>query len=151
MAEALVQDPFEYLEADHKKVAKILDELDDTTERAEKTREEGFAELKRLLDIHAEVEEKVLYPALEELKKTHEITMEAFEEHHVMKILLKELEAMPNDSEVWTAKLAVLKENTEHHVEEEETDMFVKARSALSQEQKDKLAEEMNTFLVGKI
>ncbi|HVG20670.1 MAG TPA: hypothetical protein VNI02_16595, partial [Blastocatellia bacterium] len=50
-----------------------------------------------------------------------------------------ELEASPKDSEQWTAKLTVLKENVEHHVEEEEGEMFKQARSALSKEEVEQL------------
>ncbi len=142
-----INDPFAYLEQDHKAVAALLDELDDTTERAEKTREELFAELQEALTLHANLEEQVLYPALEHVKQTHELALEAFEEHHVVKTLLAEMADTPYDTEEWTAKLTVLKENIEHHVEEEETDMFDKARSALTQEQQDALAMEMEKFL----
>ncbi len=145
--EIVVKDPFGYLEADHKKIANLLDQLEDTTENAIKTRAELFPQLKQGLDAHALVEEKVLYPALEEIRKTHDITMEAFEEHHVVKILLKELDAGDQQSEEWIAKLKVLKENVEHHVMEEENDMFKKARSALNQEQQNDLAREMQDFL----
>ncbi len=104
-----ITDSFKYLEEDHKLVARLLDELDDTTERAEKTREETFAELNEALTLHAQLEEEVLYPALKSLKEIHDLTMESFEEHHVLKILLKELAGTLVDTEEWTAKLTVLK------------------------------------------
>ncbi len=126
---------FDILKEDHKKVSGIFEKLEPTTERAVKTREELFARLKTELDVHARVEEKVLYPVLEQIEKTHEITLEAFEEHRLVKQLLAELDDTAKDSEQWMAKLTVLKENVEHHVEEEEGDMFKKAQSALSKEQ----------------
>jgi len=142
-----ITDPFKYLENDHKAVAKLLDELEKTTERAVKTRDELFAELNDSLTLHANIEEHVLYPALEHLKTTHDITLEAFEEHHVVKILLEELSSIPQDTEQWTAKLKVLKENIEHHVEEEEDDMFTKARKALDRDKLDALALEMEKYI----
>jgi hemerythrin-like domain-containing protein len=147
----LVENPFKYLEEDHKKVADLLETLADTTERAEKTRKEVFQELFDALMLHAELEERILYPALEEVKKTHEITKEAFEEHHVIKQLLREMSETAEDSEEWTAKLKMLKENVEHHVDEEEGEMFTKARTALPQEEIDNLAAEMNAFLEEKL
>jgi hypothetical protein len=125
---------FETLKADHEKVAGIFERLEPTTERGVKTRTELFARLKTELDAHANLEETVLYPALLEYEETREIALEGVEEHRVVKKLLAELEAMPVDSEQWKAKLTVLKENVEHHVEEEEGEMFKSARKALSRE-----------------
>ena len=128
-------DAIALLKADHEKVDALFAQLEETTERAEKTREELFTKLKQELDLHAHVEEKIFYPAIKEAEETRDITMEAFQEHHVVKVLLRELDAMEVTSETWTAKLKVLKENVEHHVEEEEDEMFKKARNVLSADQ----------------
>lgn len=130
---------FALLKADHKKVADILEKLDSTTERGVKTREELFTQLKTELDVHARIEETIFYPALEEAKETRDITLEAFEEHRLIKQLLGELEKMSKDQEEWTAKFTVLKENIEHHVEDEEGEMFPNARKVLSEEQAETL------------
>jgi hypothetical protein len=130
---------FELLKKDHEKVSGILEKLDATTERGVKTREELFTQLKTELDIHAQIEEQILYPVLKEAKETKDITLEAYEEHGVVKQLLAELEAMPKDDEMWGAKLTVLKENVEHHVEEEEGEMFKSAREVLSREEIEEL------------
>jgi hypothetical protein len=136
-------DAFELLKKDHEKVSGILEKLDATTERGVKTREELFTQLKQELDIHARVEEEIFYPVLKDAKETEEITLEAFEEHAVVKQLLSELEALPKDDETWGAKLTVLKENVEHHVEEEEGEMFKNAKKVLSSEQLEGLGEQM--------
>jgi iron-sulfur cluster repair protein YtfE (RIC family) len=128
-------DAFELLKKDHEKVSGIFEKLEPTTERGVKTREELFARLKQELEIHTKIEEQILYPVLKEAEDTHDITLEAYEEHNVVKTLLTELEALPKDDETWEAKLTVLKENVEHHVEEEEGEMFKKARKVLSSEQ----------------
>ena len=130
---------FALLKADHKKVAGILEKLDSTTERGVKTREELFSQLKTELDVHARIEETIFYPALEEAKETRDITLEAFEEHRLVKQLLGELDEMSKDQEEWTARFSVLKENVEHHVDEEESEMFPKARKVLSEEQVEEL------------
>ncbi|HKS29481.1 MAG TPA: hemerythrin domain-containing protein [Pyrinomonadaceae bacterium] len=135
---------FELLKKDHQKVSELFKQLEDTTERAVKTREELFGKLKQELDIHARIEETIFYPAIKEAEETHEITLEAIEEHNVVKQLLSELDSMPVDDERWTAKLTVLKENVEHHVEEEEGEMFKDARKVLSTEQVNELGERMN-------
>ena len=134
---------FTLLKDDHKKVAGILEKLDATTERGVKTREELFTQLKTELDIHAEIEETIFYPALEEHDETRDITLEGIEEHRIVKQFLAELDAMAKDDEVWTAKMTVLKENIEHHVEEEEGEMFSKARKALTDEEVESLGTRM--------
>ncbi|MEP6635790.1 MAG: hemerythrin domain-containing protein [Acidobacteriota bacterium] len=131
------------LKNDHKKVAGILEKIDGTTERALKTREELFTELKSELDLHAEIEEQIFYPVLEKKDETRDITLEAFEEHRLVKQLLGELESAPKDDEQWTAKFTVLKENVEHHVEEEEDDMFKKVRKVLSEAELEELGARM--------
>ena len=132
-------DAITLLKTDHEKVAGIFEKLEETTERAERTREELFTKLKQELDLHAHIEEKIFYPAIKQAEETRDITMEALQEHHVVKVLLRELDAMGVTSETWTAKLKVLKENVEHHVEEEEGEMFKKARTVLSKDQLEEL------------
>ena len=130
---------FTLLKEDHQKVAGILEKLDKTTERGVKTREELFAQLKSELDIHTEIEETIFYPELEKHDETRDITLEGIEEHLIVKELLAELDALAKDDEVWTAKMTVLKENVEHHVKEEEGEMFPKARKALTEEEIESL------------
>lgn len=134
---------FALLKADHEKVAGMLETIENTSERALKGREEIFARLKEELDLHAAIEEEIFYPALEDAEETRDITLEAYEEHRLVKQLLSELEAAPKDSEEWAAKFSVLKENIEHHVEEEEGEMFEKARQALTKEEIEELGERL--------
>jgi hemerythrin superfamily protein len=136
---------FKLLKADHKKVAGILEKIDATTERGVKTREELFTQLKTELDVHAHIEETMFYPELEKADETHDITLEAFEEHRLVKQLLGELEKMDKGDEQWTARFTVLKENVEHHVEEEEGEMFPKARKVLSEQQAETIGTRMET------
>jgi hemerythrin-like domain-containing protein len=134
---------FELLKQDREKVSGIFEKLEPTTERALKTRQELFEKLRNELEIHTKIEETIFYPVLKEAAETRDITMEAFEEHNVVKSLLEEMSAISVDSEEWTAKLTVLKENVEHHVEEEEGEMFKSARQVLSKEQIEELGARM--------
>src|SRR6185436_1921747 len=134
---------FTLLKDDHEKVAGILEKIDETTERAIKGREELFTQLKSELEIHTRIEEEILYPTLEEYEETRAISLEAYEEHAVVKQLLKELSSQPKDDEQWTAKFTVLKENIEHHVEEEEGEMFKKARKVLSEDEIETLGNRL--------
>ncbi len=134
---------FALLKEDHKKVASLFAEIDSTTERTEKTREELFEELKSALEYHTKVEEEYLYPVLEETGITHELALEAEAEHGVVKALLEEVSSMSPTEDEWTAKITVMKENIEHHVEEEETEMFPKAEKVMSEEQLKILSEQI--------
>jgi iron-sulfur cluster repair protein YtfE (RIC family) len=142
-----VSDPFQYIEEDHEGIASLLERLDATTEEAEKTREELFPQLQERLTRHAEMEETLLYPVLEKIDTTHDLTMEAYEEHNVAKTLLEELSSMDVQMEEWSAKLTVLKENVEHHVEEEETEIFPKARKEVSKEERESLAKQIEEWV----
>ncbi len=121
-------DAIKLLKADHDKVKKLLTELESTTERGVKTRQELFATIKGELTIHEVIEEEIFYPELKSHPKAREIVLEGYEEHNVVDKLMKELEELPVDHETWGAKAKVMKENIEHHIEEEEGEMFKKAR-----------------------
>ncbi len=133
-------DAFELLKNDHKKVSQLFKEIESASGQA---KTQVFSRLKRELDVHAHIEEKVFYPALENTDEARDITLEAYEEHKVVKDLLGELASGGAPSDEWDAKLTVLKENVEHHVEEEEGELFSKARRALSREQIERLGAEM--------
>ncbi|MBA3737471.1 MAG: hemerythrin domain-containing protein [Actinobacteria bacterium] len=131
------------LEEDHRKMKKLLSELESTTERGVKTREKLFATVKDELTVHETIEEEIFYPALKEHPKTKEITLEAYEEHHVVDMVMAEIEGVPYDDERWGAKFKVMKENIEHHIEEEEKEMFKQARQAFEEGELEALGERM--------
>lgn len=133
-------DAFNLLKADHRKVEELFSELESARGQA-KLR--VFEEIKTELDLHTHIEEKIFYPALEKPKQTHDLTLEAYEEHDVVKKLLKELSQAKTATEEWEAKAKVLQENVEHHVEEEENELFPKAESALGEEKIEALGEQM--------
>jgi hemerythrin-like domain-containing protein len=134
---------FTLLKADHEKVAGIFEKLEPTTERGVKTREELFAQLKNELDVHTRIEEEILYPRLKEIDETEDLTLESYEEHAVVKTLLAELDELAKDDETWGPKLKVLQENVEHHVEEEEGELFPKAQKQLSTEELNELGDKL--------
>jgi hypothetical protein len=136
-------DALSLLKEDHDKVKDMLAKLDQTTERALKTREEIFAKLKSDLEVHETIEEELLYPALKEHAKSKEIALEAWEEHHVVDMVVGEISETPFDDETWGAKLTVMKENLEHHIEEEEGEMFKQARDVIGREGLEELGRRM--------
>ena len=131
------------LEEDHKKMRGLLDQLESTTERGVRTREELFATIKGELTLHETIEEEIFYPALKEHPKAVDIVLEGYEEHHVVDLVMAELEGLPVDDETWGAKAKVMQENVEHHMEEEEGDMFKQARSIFDREELEALGEKM--------
>lgn len=136
-------DAIALLTEDHRTVKKLLDELEKTTERGVKTRQELFSKIKLELTVHEIIEEEIFYPALKEHPKAQDIVLEAYEEHHVVDLLMGELSALPVDDETWGAKATVMKENIEHHVEEEEGDMFKQARQVFDKAELAQLGEAM--------
>jgi iron-sulfur cluster repair protein YtfE (RIC family) len=135
-------DAFELLKNDHAKVSSLFDQIEPATDAA--TRQQLFTQLKQELDLHAHIEETILYPALKGAAETSDLTEEAYEEHQEVKDLLAELEATPPDSEEWSDMIVELRENVEHHVEEEEGEMFVKAREVLSAQQLNEISAQMS-------
>ncbi len=123
-------DAIAVLKADHGRVADLFDKFEGLGDRAHKTREATVGKIIEELSVHAGIEEEVFYPAVRErfADKGDSQVLEALEEHHVVKLLLVELESMPSTSERYTAKVTVLREIVDHHVDEEEDELFKKVR-----------------------
>ena len=136
-------DAITLLKADHEKMRGLLSELESTTERGVKTRSELFATIKGELTLHEIIEEEIFYPELKAHPKAKDIVLEAYEEHHVVDLLMSELESLDVQDETWGAKALVMKENVEHHMEEEEGDMFRKARQVFDAAELDDLGTRM--------
>ena len=131
------------LKDDHQKMRKLLSELESTTERGVKTREELYAKIKGELSVHEVIEEEIFYPALKEHPKAKDIVLEAYEEHHVVDTVMAELDGLSVDDETWGAKAKVMTENVEHHMEEEEGEMFQKARQVFDKDELEELGARM--------
>jgi len=136
-------DALTVLKKDHDKVRTLLSELEETTERAIKTRQEGLARLKSDLAIHEQIEERIFYPKLKEHAESRAIVLEAYEEHDVVNTILREIEQTPVEDETWAAKFKVMKENLEHHIEEEEGEMFDTTRELFEPSALEELGEQM--------
>jgi len=131
------------LKTDHDKVKELLSDLESTTERGVKTREELFATIKGELTVHETIEEEIFYPALKQHPKAKDIVLEAYEEHHVVDNVMAELEGLDVSDETWGAKAKVMKENIEHHIEEEEGEMFKQARQVFDRQELEDLGAQM--------
>lgn len=137
------QDAIALLEKDHRRFEDLLKRGEETTDRARKERTELLNTLTAELNLHELVEEKILYPALKAHPETRDIVLEGYQEHHVADVLARELHGLATDDERWGAKFKVLKESLEHHIQEEEGDMFRKARAIFSREELQALGADM--------
>ncbi|TMF07845.1 MAG: hemerythrin domain-containing protein [Chloroflexi bacterium] len=140
-------DAIQLLKDDHKKVEKIFSDLENKRD----DRRALFPELDRELTIHAEIEEKIFYPAAKGAEPTRDLVLESIEEHRQIKMVLADLEQTDMRTAQWAADLKVLKEDVMHHVGEEENDLFPKVKKVLSEEQLEDLGtrmEEMKVELV---
>lgn len=115
------------LKKDHVLVKGIFDQFEDSEDKAEKKQlaDKAISELK----IHAEIEEEIFYPALRK-SGGDGLIEEADEEHHVAKMIIAELELMHGGEENFSAKFEVLAENIRHHIKEEESELFAKAKES---------------------
>ncbi|MFN2443035.1 MAG: hemerythrin domain-containing protein [Thermoanaerobaculia bacterium] len=131
-------DAIALLKEDHKRVKELLKKLDETTERGVATRQKLLGQIEMEVKVHTTIEEEIFYPAFKkagEKKDDEEMFYEATEEHHVVDLVLPELKKTDPSSPVFGAKATVLKELIEHHADEEEKEMFPRARKLLSKDE----------------
>jgi hemerythrin-like domain-containing protein len=131
------------LEADHRTLKGVMDDIESSTDRAVRTREELFGKFHVLLAAHEVIEETIFYPALKEHPKARDIVLEGYEEHHVVDEVMDEIKDLPVDDETWHPKAKVMIENVRHHMQEEEQEMFRQARAAFNREELEQLGERM--------
>ena len=128
---------YDMLRKDHERVREIFAQLERTTEADDSRREDLFGALYRELDVHSQAEEKFLYSRLKGEDETRELVLESLDEHKEVKRGLDELESMDKGGAEWIPRLRALRESVEHHVEEEENELFPRARKVLDEEEAD--------------
>lgn len=128
------------LEGQHREVEELFTKLEKA--RGGEAKRRVFTELADKLAVHATIEERHFYPAVK-AKRTEDILLESLEEHLGIKRVLADLLAVEPDDETFEAKAKVLKEQVEHHVEEEEDDLFPKVKKLLDEETLIALAQQM--------
>ncbi len=132
---------------DHEKVKDILTRLTESTERAVKTRTELLQKLEMEVTIHTQLEEQILYPAYKEAGGKEELKMyhEAKEEHRTVdSLVLPDLKATDPGSLEFSGRAKVCKELLEHHIEEEEEEMFPKARELFDEARLEEMGQQMS-------
>lgn len=136
------------LKSDHVNVKRLLRQLDETTERATKERERLVNEIERELKLHSQLEEEIFYPAFKavaEKTDSENLFYEAIEEHHLVDIELPSLKSASTKSPEFGAKAKVLRDMVEHHIREEEGQMFARARQLFDEDQLRELGDLMQS------
>lgn len=137
----------ELLKQDHDKVDRLFQKVKATEEEKHK---ELFEQIKQELEVHTHIEETIFYPKIKEEKELEDIVLEGIEEHHQVKMFLRELSNLAGDSEKFEPKLTVLIEDVAHHVMEEEGEMFPKIEkifdAATLEDLGKKMEEEKKSF-----
>lgn len=137
------------LKTDHEKVKGILSQLSESTDRALKKRVELLDKLELEITIHTQLEEQILYPAFKEAggKEQDEMYYEAKEEHRTVdSLVLPDLKSTDPSSPEFAGRVKVVKELLEHHIEEEETEMFPQAKKLLGNAKLEELGKEMEVM-----
>jgi hemerythrin-like domain-containing protein len=133
-------DAITLLKQDHQKVRKLLKQLESNGDF------ELFRKIETELKVHTQIEEEIFYPAFKDSIKSEKdlhLYYEALEEHHVVDLVLPEIKESDEGSAEFEAKAKVLRDLVEHHAEEEETEMFPKARKAMGAARLRELGEEL--------
>jgi hemerythrin-like domain-containing protein len=140
------KDAIALLSEDHQRVRRLLKELEETTEKSATKREKLLATIEQELRVHTKIEEDVFYPAFFDAARSSddkELYYEAVEEHHVVDLVLPELKGADPAGVPFAAKAKVLKDLVEHHAEEEEEEMFPRARKLMDRERLLELREQL--------
>lgn len=139
----------ELLKKDHETVSKLFKSFESAKEADQKDSCQQIArEICEALTVHATVEEELFYPAVDakaegQDEDAEDKVKEADEEHRLVKALVSEIEDMEAGDDHFEAKVKVLKDLVEHHVEEEEGELMPKAKKLLSKEELENIGEEV--------
>jgi hemerythrin superfamily protein len=132
-------DAVSLLKADHAKVKQLFTQFEAAEGEA---KEDIFKQIFKELQVHTKVEEEIFYPAVK--KFDSEGANEAFEEHSIVDFILGAMKRLSPDDEAYDAKFTTLKENVEHHIEEEEGEMFPEAQEKIPASQMAEMGKEMS-------
>jgi hemerythrin-like domain-containing protein len=146
-------DAIALLTDDHKAVKKLFKSyhslIDDEAKGSQKA--EVAQQICRELTVHAQIEEEIFYPAVRESIDDQDLMDEAAVEHATAKDLIAQIEAMSPDDEYYDAKVTVLGEYIDHHVKEEQDEMFPKARKAIDVDAIGAALKERKEELMGEL
>lgn len=129
------------LHDDHAVAERLFSDILRTSSGDKKRREELFDTLKEALIKHSHAEEKVFYPKLRDKKPAHDLIEHGTDEHHQVEALLSKMSNIPADSDDWIDTLEAIHAKVKDHVQEEENDIFPKARQLLGEGELNQLTD----------
>jgi hemerythrin-like domain-containing protein len=125
------QDAIAMLTAEHRQVEQLFKQYEDLSDRAKASKKKLADQICTALILHTSIEEEIFYPALRDAsKEAGDKLDEAIVEHAAAKDLIAQIQEMDADDDLYDAKVQVLSEQVEHHVQEEEKEMFPMAKKA---------------------
>jgi hemerythrin superfamily protein len=132
------------LKEDHKEIRKLFNSFTNAGESAKATKGKLVDQILEALTVHTYIENECMYPEVRKLlPDLEDDVLESYEEHHVADVLCMELATMKPEDERFDAKVTVLIESVQHHMEEEETDWFPKVRAGLGRKQLQEIGARM--------
>lgn len=129
------------LKSDHQNVMRLFQKVKSTEDTEH---QELFEKIKEELEVHTHIEETVFYPKMKESEELKDLVLEGIEEHHQVKIFLRELSNLMDESEKFEPKLKVLIEDVLHHIQEEEGEMFPKAEEIFNEATLEELGSRLD-------
>ena len=146
-------DAIALLTADHREVTELFEQFEKLTDRAKVSKKKLADQICTALRVHTQIEEEIFYPAVREaIDEAEDKLDEAVVEHAAAKDLIQQIQEMDPDEDLYDAKVKVLSEEIEHHVEEEEKELFPMVKksgldlAALGQEMASRKQELMATM-----
>ncbi len=133
-------DVLELIKADHRLVETLFSEIEKTDDTHKLY--DSFNQLYEALNVHAEVEEQVFYPAIRARQDTEKLVDEAHKEHEEAKQMLEDVSSLSPTSAEFKAKIRELKQAVQHHIQEEENEVFSQVRQCMSEEEREQLGRE---------
>ena len=134
------------LEEQHREVDDLFEEYEGLKDDASEEKLELFQTIADRLAVHATIEEKIFYPSVK-VKATEDILLESVEEHLTVKRVIADLLELSASDEHFDAKVKVLKDIVQHHVQEERQELFPQVRRLFTRDELANLAEEMEKMV----
>ncbi len=134
-------DVLELIKADHRLVETLFSEIEKTDDTHKLY--DSFNQLYEALNVHAEVEEQVFYPAVRDRQDTEKLVDEAHKEHEEAKQMLEDVSSLSPTSAEFKAKIRELKQTMQHHIQEEENEVFSQVRQCMSDKKLEQLGNQL--------
>ena len=136
-------DVLEIIRADHRLIESLFSQIEQTNDNYKLY--ECFNQLYEALNVHAEVEEQVFYPAIRNCQGTNELLDDAQKEHEEARQILEELGSLSPTKDEFKQKIATLKQVIQHHVQQEENEVFSKVRACMNEEERSQIGSKFAT------